>query len=86
VELRKFEHLFLTEDRQDKNKDFLENLNPNSLKICNAKAEPMLQDVKPEQHFQFLRKGYYVSDKDSTDKLKVFNEAVSLKDGFKKKR
>jgi glutaminyl-tRNA synthetase len=86
VELRKFEHLFLPEDRQDNNKDFLENLNPNSLKICNAKAEPMLQDVKPEQHFQFLRKGYYVSDKDSTDKLKVFNEAVSLKDGFKKKR
>ncbi len=86
VELRKFEPLFLPEEKQDKNKDFMENLNPDSLKIVKAKAEPMLADAKPEQHFQFLRKGYYVSDKDSTKDLKIFNEAVSLKDGFKKKK
>lgn len=86
IELRKFEHLFLPEEKQDKEKDFMENLNPDSMRIIKAKAEPMLQDVHPEQHFQFLRKGYYVSDKDGTEEIKIFNEAVGLKDSFNKKK
>jgi glutaminyl-tRNA synthetase len=44
--------------------------------------EPWLENCKPGEHFQFLRKGYYVVDEDSSEKMKVFNLTVSLKEGW----
>lgn len=61
-------------------KDILE---PNSLIESTALAENFLKDVKVEDKFQFIRKGYYCVDKDSTKDHLVFNKTISLKDGFK---
>lgn len=66
--------------------DFLEYYNKDSLKVIeNAKMEPALVAAKPGARFQFMRKGYYVVDTDSTDDHKIFNLTVSLKDSYKKK-
>lgn len=67
--------------------DFLEVLNPDSLKVLTGcKVEPALAEAKPGQSFQFMRQGYFCADSvDSTPEHPVFNRSVSLKDGFKKK-
>ncbi|MEL6820840.1 MAG: glutamine--tRNA ligase/YqeY domain fusion protein [Calditrichota bacterium] len=86
VEARLYDQLFLTEDPSEGG-DYLSNLNPDSLNVLSSvKAEPWLKNAKPGEHFQFLRKGYYVVDRDSTDDKKVFNRTVTLKDGYKKKK
>ena len=58
-------------------------LEPNSLTERTALAENFLKDAKPEDKFQFMRKGYYCVDKDSTPENMIFNFTISLKDGFK---
>mgnify|MGYP001794461090 CR=1 FL=1 len=86
VEARLYDQLFLTEDPSEGG-DYLSNLNPDSLNVLSSgKAEPWLKNAKPGEHFQFLRKGYYVVDRDSTDDKKVLNRTVTLKDGYKKKK
>jgi len=85
VEARLYDQLFTTEDPAEGG-DFLANLNPESLVVQpNVKAEPYLANAKPGENFQFLRKGYYVVDRDSTDDKIVFNRTVTLRDGYKKK-
>ncbi|MGH1365337.1 MAG: glutamine--tRNA ligase/YqeY domain fusion protein [Calditrichia bacterium] len=85
VEARLYDQLFTTEDPAEGG-DFLTNLNPESLIVLpNVKAEPYLANAKPGENFQFLRKGYYVVDRDSTDDKIVFNRTVTLRDGYKKK-
>jgi len=60
-------------------------LNPNSLKIMNAMAEPSLADAKAWDRFQFLRKGYYIADPVLyTEDNRVFNQIVDLKSSWKK--
>ena len=58
-------------------------LNANSLIESKALVENFLTDAKPEDKFQFVRKGYYTLDKDSTKDNLIFNHTISLKDGFK---
>ena len=58
-------------------------LNANSLIESKALVENFLTDAKPEDKFQFVRKGYYTLDKDSTKENLIFNHTISLKDGFK---
>ena len=59
-------------------------INPNSLKVIHAKAEPSLKGVLPGETFQFQRKGYFIVDKKTkTDKI-VFNKTVGLRDSWKK--
>ena len=48
-----------------------------------AYAENYLKSAKPEDKFQFMRKGYYCLDKDSSEERYIFNETISLRDGFK---
>ena len=48
-----------------------------------ALAENFLKNAKVEDKFQFMRKGYYCVDKDSTSEKLIFNSTISLKDGFK---
>lgn len=59
-------------------------LEPNSLTETKAFAEKFLLTAKPYDKFQFMRKGYFTLDKDSTADNYIFNSTISLKDGFKK--
>ena len=61
----------------------MERLNPNSLSIQNGFVEESLKDTKEYDHFQFIRNGYYVTDKDSTKDKLVFNRTCGLKSSFK---
>ena len=65
--------------------DFTERFNNNSMVIVKGKGEKCLADSMEGKTYQFMRIGYYVYDKDSTDDVKVFNRVVGLKDGFKAK-
>ena len=64
--------------------NFLDDINPNSLKVVHAKAEPSLKDVVPGETFQFQRKGYFTVDKKSKADNIVFNKTVGLRDSWKK--
>ncbi len=59
-------------------------LEPNSMWETKALAENFLKGARVEDKFQFMRKGYYCLDKDSTADNLIFNHTISLKDGFKK--
>jgi glutaminyl-tRNA synthetase len=82
AEFRHFEPL-LIETEENKDLDFMEKLNPNSMNITYGYVESSLKDTKPLDHFQFIRNGYYVTDQDSNDERLVFNETCGLKSGFK---
>ena len=60
-------------------------LTPNSMTESVAFAENFLKTAKVEDKFQFMRKGYYCLDKDSTKDNLIFNSTISLKDSFKVK-
>jgi glutaminyl-tRNA synthetase len=65
-------------------RDFIEDLNPDSMRVITAQLEPALRDAEPEARFQFERHGYFVADRvDSRPGAPVFNRAVSLKDSWK---
>jgi glutaminyl-tRNA synthetase len=85
VEVRIYDRLF-TEASPDthKEKDFMEFVNPNSLEVLTAYAEPSLKDVSEGEHFQFQRLGYFVVDHDSTSDNMVFNRTVPLRDSWAK--
>lgn len=85
AEVRLYDRLFNVENSGDeKEKDFREMLNPDSLKIANAFIEPWLTNAQPLQNFQFQRIGYFNVDPDSTADKMVFNRTVSLKDSWAK--
>jgi glutaminyl-tRNA synthetase len=63
---------------------FLDDINPDSLKVVHAKAEPSLKGVVPGDTFQFQRKGYFTVDKKSKANNIVFNKTVGLRDSWKK--
>ena len=86
AEIRLYDRLFADENPLGhEDKDFKEFINPNSLKVLEkAYIEPYLTNAKVGQHFQFLRKGYFTLDPDSTDDNLVFNRTVTLRDGWKK--
>lgn len=82
-----YEHLFTKANPYDteEGKDFRDNFNKNSLTVLkNVKLEENLINAKPLDTFQFLRKGYYCLDKDSTKDNLIFNRTVSLKDSWEK--
>lgn len=83
AEVRLYDRLF-TDEAPDshKEKDFLEFVNPDSLKIVTGFIEPSLKEVQNEEKFQFQRLGYFTVDKDSTAEKLVFNKTVGLKDDW----
>ena len=84
-ELRMYDRLFIPEDPSNAEGDFKDHINPNSLEvISNAYAEPELRKAKVGDKFQFIRKGYFCMDPDSTEKNPVFNRTVGLKDSWAK--
>ena len=83
AEFRLFEPLMLDITEENKDLDFMERLNPNSLQILNGYVEESLANTVPGTHYQFIRNGYYVTDKDSSNEKLVFNRTCGLKSSFK---
>ncbi len=85
IVVRLYDRLFRVEDPSDEEGDFKEYINPDSLQvISSAYAEPALKHAKFEERYQFIRKGYFVLDKDSSASGMVFNRTVTLKDAWAK--
>ncbi len=80
--IRLYDYMMETEDYDKTN--FLEKLNPNSkIVLENCKLEQNIKEFKVGDRFQFLRHGYFIIDRDSTDDHYVFNQIVSLKSSYK---
>jgi glutaminyl-tRNA synthetase len=85
AEVRMYDRLFLDPQPDAGGKDYLESLNPDSLKTVTAIVEPSLANAQPDEKFQFERHGYFVADRVNHAAGKpVFNFAVGLKDSFGK--
>jgi glutaminyl-tRNA synthetase len=86
AEVRMYDRLFLDAQPDAGGKEFLDLLNPNSLKVVTAIVEPSLASALPDQKFQFERHGYFVADRVDhvTGSKPVFNLAVGLKDSWGK--
>ncbi|MGQ3001243.1 MAG: glutamine--tRNA ligase/YqeY domain fusion protein [Hydrogenophaga sp.] len=85
AEVRLYDRLFLDAQPDAGGKDFIEALNPNSLKVVTAYVEPSLAQAKPDDKFQFERHGYFVADRqDHVAGKPVFNRATGLKDSWGK--
>lgn len=82
IEVREYDRLFLVEDPSSEAGDFKDYINPHSLKVVKGYAEPSLLQATPADRFQFLRKGYYCLDKDSSAGKFIFNRTVTLKDDW----
>jgi glutaminyl-tRNA synthetase len=85
VEVREYDRLFQVENPSSEEGDFKSYINPDSLKTVTGYAEPSLFIANQNDRFQFLRKGYYCVDKDSSKEKLIFNRTVTLKDGWAKK-
>ena len=85
AEVRVYDRLFTNESPdKDKEVDFKEFINPNSLKVITGYVEPSLVTSKELDHFQFQRLGYFCVDRDSTSEKLVFNKTVGLRDTWAK--
>ncbi|WP_291107999.1 glutamine--tRNA ligase/YqeY domain fusion protein [Flavobacterium sp. UBA6195] len=85
AEVRIYDRLFTNESPdKDKEVDFKEYINPNSLKVITGYVEPSLVTSKELDHFQFQRLGYFCVDRDSTAEKLVFNKTVGLRDTWAK--
>jgi len=85
AEVRLYDRLFLDAQPDAGGRDFIEDLNPNSLKVVQAIVEPSLASAKADEKFQFERHGYFVADRiDHAPGKMVFNLAVGLRDGWGK--
>ncbi|MFN3440412.1 MAG: glutamine--tRNA ligase/YqeY domain fusion protein [Acidovorax sp.] len=85
AEVRLYDRLFSDPQPDAGGKDFIEALNPNSLKVVTAYVEPSLAAAKPDQKFQFERFGYFVADRvDHAAGKPVFNRVTGLKDSWGK--
>ena len=85
AEVRLYDRLFKVEDVGNAEGDFKDHINTDSLEvISNAYAEPALAADSSDNRYQFLRKGYFCLDKDSTAEKPVFNRTVTLKETWAK--
>jgi glutaminyl-tRNA synthetase len=85
AEIRNYDRLFTVESPDSEEGDFKDYLNVNSVEVIEkAYIEPYLADANAETGYQFIRKGYYALDSDSTAENLVFNRTVGLKDAWAK--
>lgn len=85
AEVRLYDRLFTSENPLAEEGDFKDTINPNSLEVIpNAMLEPSLKNAALDSRYQFIRKGYFCLDKDSTADKPVFNRTVTLKDAWAK--
>jgi glutaminyl-tRNA synthetase len=87
LELRLYDRLFKVEDPSNAEGDFKDYINPDSLQVVPAAfAEPSLRSAKFTERYQFMRKGYFTLDKDSSEEKMIFNRTVTLKDNWAKEQ
>ncbi len=86
--VRMYDRLFDVENPSDEEgvSSFEDNLNPDSLVEVEAYCEKSLADTKPGDKYQFMRIGFFCTDKDTTDGKIVFNKTVAMRDTFNKKK
>ena len=84
-EVRLYDRLFTVEDPGAGDANYLDQLNPDSLKVVSGFMEPALDDIAVGTTVQFERQGYFCKDKDSAAEKAVFNRTVALKDSWAKK-
>lgn len=85
AEVRLYDRLFKVEDPSSEEGDFKDYINEHSLEVLpNVYIEPALATAEIGEQFQFLRKGYFCVDKDSTQDRLIFNRTVGLKDTWAK--
>ena len=86
ISVRLYDRLFMKESPgSNLEGDFMQDLNPNSLTVVEAFAEPSISDTKAGESFQFQRKGYFIVDQDSSKDNPIFNKTVGLRDSWLKK-
>ena len=87
AEVRLYDRLFKVENPSSEEQDFKEYINPDALIILpNVYIEPDLAKAKVGEQFQFLRKGYFCLDEDSTETKLIFNRTATLKDTWEKEQ
>jgi len=87
AEVRLYDRLFKVEDPASEEGDFKDYINPDSLQVLPAAyAEPALKGAKFDERYQFLRKGYFTLDKDSSEEKMIFNRTVTLRDNWAKEQ
>ena len=85
AEIRMYDRLFKEAHPGSGDRDYLDDINPNSVTTITAQLELSLKDAQPAESFQFERHGYFVADrKDSVAGKPVFNRTVTLKDAWQK--
>lgn len=85
TEVRLYDRLFKDAHPGAGDRDYLNDINPNSVTVITAQLELSLKDANPEDRFQFERHGYFVADrKDSFAGKPVFNRTVTLRDAWQK--
>jgi glutaminyl-tRNA synthetase len=85
LEVRLYDRLFAVENPgADESRDFTTEINPKSLEVLRAKAEPSLAAAVEGDRFQFERLGYFIGDRDSKPGAPVFNRTLPLKDSWTK--
>ncbi|WP_113651488.1 glutamine--tRNA ligase/YqeY domain fusion protein [Pedobacter namyangjuensis] len=86
AEVRLYDRLFSVESPDSEEGDFKDYLNPNSMEVISkAYIEPSLVNATQNLGYQFIRKGYFSLDKDSTPENLIFNRTVGLKEAWKPK-
>ena len=86
AEVKVYDRLFLDEAPDGhKDRDFMDFLNPDSLKTVNAFVEPSLKSANVGDRFQFQRLGYFNVDNESSEEKLIFNKTVGLRDTWAKK-
>ena len=83
VETRLYDYLIPPDDKED-GQDFMEKINTNSLTVMKSKVEPAIKEYPVGSRFQFLRKGYFIIDQDTTKDHLVCNRIVGLRDTWAK--
>jgi glutaminyl-tRNA synthetase len=82
-EVRMYERLFNVPNPLEEGLEFLNEVNPNSMRVLSdVRLEPALADAREGESFQFIRQGYFTLDRDSKPDHLVFNQTVSLKEGW----
>lgn len=84
AQINLYDRLFKVEDPSSEEGDFKDYINEDSLQVIEGYVEPSLKTVNPGDKFQFIRKGYFCADKDSTPEKLIFNRTVTLKDAWSK--
>jgi glutaminyl-tRNA synthetase len=84
IEVRLYDHLFLkpNPDEFDEGQTYIDNLNPDSLRVVPGFVEPSVADAAPGARYQFERVGYFCVDKDSAPGALVFNRTATLRDSW----